>query len=93
VIFVYSHLEAKDIVAGRAPPLLVAGNAIVDHPAGVGASLCRVSEADRARVAQVEHMAYWVRLRILASTLQTLEAEQNLSSDGAQGRPLSAPSS
>ena len=79
VLFVYSHQEAKDIVAGRIPPLLAVGNTVADHLAGEGAKMCRLPESVRSRVVQAEYQAHLVRMRILVSTLQTLEAEQALS--------------
>eukprot|EP00959_Pyramimonas_sp_CCMP1952_P472608 9500318-Pyramimonas_sp.AAC.1 len=65
-MFVHSQHEAKDIVAGRPPSLFAVGNTTADHLAGVGATLCRVPECFRARVAQIEHQAYVVRMRILS---------------------------
>ena len=78
VLFVHSHLEGEDIVRGVAPRHLVHGNTIVDSFAAVGADVARLAETERARVHNIERQAFAVRMRILQSTLEAIQAEERV---------------
>eukprot|EP00959_Pyramimonas_sp_CCMP1952_P428668 8978451-Pyramimonas_sp.AAC.1 len=68
----------------RTPVPFILGNAVADELAGVAASTVRVQDDVRARVYRTERMAYLVRMRILLSTLEAIESEQN--SEGPRPR-------
>eukprot|EP00959_Pyramimonas_sp_CCMP1952_P403180 8447671-Pyramimonas_sp.AAC.1 len=76
MLFVHSHLEALDLLQGKAPKLLVAGNSVADAFASLAADGARVLGANRSRVHQIENKAFLVRMRILQSTIEALAIEQ-----------------
>ena len=60
--FVRSHLEAVDILQGKAPALLVLGDAADDVLASAGAVEVMTDVPTQARMYQIERMAYLVSL-------------------------------
>ena len=76
VVFVHSHQEAIDMCDGRTPAPFILGNAVADELAGIAAKQVRVAADVRARVYKTERMAHCVRMRILLSTLEVIEAEK-----------------
>ncbi|CAK0819478.1 unnamed protein product, partial [Prorocentrum cordatum] len=76
--WIYLHLAADDVVAGRAPCRIAAGNAATDALAGMAAQAARVSELDRHRMRRVEAEAHQVRFTLVRATMDAVDAEAEL---------------
>eukprot|EP00959_Pyramimonas_sp_CCMP1952_P081284 1698213-Pyramimonas_sp.AAC.1 len=77
VLFVNSHLEAREALPGRFPMWMILGNPAATF-ARAAAAKCQIDKETRARAETWEHMIYAVRLRLVRATMDTLEAEKQL---------------
>eukprot|EP00959_Pyramimonas_sp_CCMP1952_P078905 1649372-Pyramimonas_sp.AAC.1 len=66
------------MVGEHAPRLIIIGNTVAEEFAAAGAQIARLTESTRTRVHRAESMPFAVRMRILQSTLETLQAEDPL---------------
>eukprot|EP00959_Pyramimonas_sp_CCMP1952_P318497 6664376-Pyramimonas_sp.AAC.1 len=71
-------MTAAEAAAAGVPRQLVCGSAMADNVAGEAARMARLPKADRARVAQVEHRAFLVRMRLLRAAMDSMAAEEAL---------------
>eukprot|EP00959_Pyramimonas_sp_CCMP1952_P040403 844845-Pyramimonas_sp.AAC.1 len=57
---------------------MTVGNAAADTLAGEGATIARIPEAVRTDILEKERVLYLIRMRILRSHLDAMEAEKTL---------------
>eukprot|EP00959_Pyramimonas_sp_CCMP1952_P375227 7858748-Pyramimonas_sp.AAC.1 len=86
VLFTNSHMEAEDVVHRAGSSWMTVGNAAADTLAGEGAIIARIPEAVRTDILEKERVLYLIRMRILRSHPDAMEAEKTLQENPPNGR-------